>query len=141
MTVFVDATVLALAVTTGDHQLVCRRLLLEIATGSVSATTSTRVIEELWSLEAESALGIPIGTAADAFQIFPEILPVDEWVVQSAFGLTARGPAGPVHLIHAATCRVHRLDAIISADTAFDGFEWLRRIGPDATLFEALGQS
>ena len=142
MTVFIDATVVVAALTGGPHHESCRRLLFDIAAGQIAATSSTRVIEDVWLIEAEPTNALSPGTAADAFEIFPEIISIDEWVMQSAFTMAAAhvGDAaiGPTHLIHAATCRAHRLDSIVSSDPAFDSFGWLRRIEPDAAGVDEL---
>ncbi len=143
MRLFIDTDVLVSAVTMGPHSASCRALLIAIALGSVSATTSTLVIEELWRLEAgaEGGSGPPPGTAADAFEIFPEVVPLDEWVLQTAFTIEPPVPVGPGPRLHAATCRAHRLDAIVSTDTSYEAFGWLRRIEPDAEgLAEFIGR-
>jgi predicted nucleic acid-binding protein len=132
VTVFLDVSALVFAVTGGPRRDACRSLLLEIASGEIAATTSTRVIEELWLSESIANGGLPRGTSADAFEIFPGVLSVDEWVLQTAFSLSGPPEASPTHLIHVATCRAHRLDAIVSADSVYDGFGWLQRIEPDS---------
>ncbi len=142
MTVFIDATVVVAAVTGGPLHESCRRLLFDIASGQIAATSSTRMIEDVWLLECDAQRSLSPGTAADAFEVFPEIISIDEWVLQSAFTMAAAHAAdadvGPTHLIHAATCRTHRLDSIVSTDAVFDRFGWLRRIMPDAAGVDEL---
>ncbi len=142
MTVFIDATVIVAALTGGSHHESCRRLLFEVAAGQIAATSSTRMIEDVWLMECGPMRSLPPGSAADAFEIFPEIISIDEWIMQSAFTLAAAhlgdAEVGPTHLIHAATCRAYRLDSIVSADAAFDRFGWLRRLEPDGAGVEEL---
>ena len=145
MTVFIDATVIVAAVIGGPLHEPCRRLLFEIAAGQVAATSSTRAIEDVWLIESDPVHLLSPGTAADAFEVFPEIIGIDEWVMQSAFTLAAAhaddGVVGPTHLIHAATCRVYRLDSIVSTDAAYDHFNWLRRIEPDPAGVDGLSKA
>jgi predicted nucleic acid-binding protein len=136
--VFIDTNVLVYALIPGPRHEPCRDLMTAVSIGDLYGTTSTLVLEELWHLEGRTVIGLDPGSASDALEVFPEVLPVDEWVLQAAFSLGPPGRLGTANLLHAATCRAHRIDAIVTADQGFDDLTWLRRIEPDAQHISAL---
>lgn len=131
MRCFVDTNVLVYALLDGPRRAPCRELLLAVAVGDVYGTTSTLVIEELWHLEGRRELGLPAGSASAAVGIFPEIVPVDDWVMLAALARPASDGLGTADQVHAATCRSHRLEYLVSADRAFDALPEVRRVEPD----------
>ena len=129
MTFFVDANVIVYAATEGEYRVPCLRLLEAVAAGTADGRTSPTVLEEVWYVERSGRAGSIDGLAARAYSIFSPLVAVTD----EAFGLAleVRSPElGPADRLHLGTCRVHGIDVIVSADSAFAGQRGIRRVDP-----------
>ncbi|MGH3133214.1 MAG: type II toxin-antitoxin system VapC family toxin [Gaiellaceae bacterium] len=140
MTFFVDANVVVYAATEGPYHDSCVDILGAIAVGEADGRTSTAVLEEVWHVELSGRAGDLSGLAENAYTIFTPLLTVDDEVVGSALGLSTV-TLGANDRIHVATCALHEIDTIVSADTDFDRVRGLRRVDPldRRALARALG--
>jgi len=129
VTFFVDANVILYAATDGPARDPCLRILDAVAAGEADGRTSAAVLEEVWYVERSGRAGSLEGLAEHAYTIFTPLLPVTD----EAFGLALSVGAkdlGPADRLHAGTCLAHRIDVIVSADSAFSGVRGLRRVDP-----------
>jgi predicted nucleic acid-binding protein len=113
----------------------CRAILERVAAGSLDATTSTEVVQEI--LHRFVAIGRPeVGAAMarDVLDAFEPVLPVTHGVMRRMPDLLGRYAAlSARHLVHVATCLEEGIEAIVSPDRGFDQVREIRRIDP-ATL-------
>jgi predicted nucleic acid-binding protein len=131
VTVFVDTNVLIYAMTNTAYSEPCRRVLTAVATGTLDATTSVLVAEEAWHVERRSPLRIPPGSILTLIGFFDRVLGCDVEILEDAMRMMVPDNLGSADRIHIATCRAHGIDTIVSADSAFDAINWLRRFEPD----------
>jgi predicted nucleic acid-binding protein len=87
------------------------------------------VIEELWHLELSGRVPGLDGVAEAAFLLMRPVLAVTDEVVAAAFELEATG-LGANPRIHVATCQVHGIPTVLTADRGFDAVPGLRRVDP-----------
>lgn len=128
MTFFVDANVILYAATQGPWREPCQRVLEAVAEGA-DGRTSPGVLEEVWCIERSGRAGSLEGLARHAYTIFTPLLAVTDEVFRLALAL--RAPRlGPADLLHAATCLVHGIEVILTADTSFGSVRGLRRVDP-----------
>lgn len=128
MTFFVDANVILYAATEGPLREPCQRVLRAVAEGA-DGRTSPGALEEVWYVERSGRAGRLEGLARHAYTIFTPLLAVGDEVFRVALDL--RAPRlGPADLMHAATCLVHGIEVILTADAAFEGVRELRRVDP-----------
>lgn len=133
MTVFVDTAVLMYAAGAG-HPLraPCARIVASIREGSIEATTSVEVVQEL----AHRYISIGRAEAArtmatDALDLFAPVLPITHAVMRRVPDLTRRYPLLQARdLVHVATCIHEGITEIISPDRGFDDVAEVRRIDP-----------
>jgi predicted nucleic acid-binding protein len=90
---------------------------------------STAALEEVWYIEARGKAGPLDGLTEQAYAIFRPLLPVTDEAFRLAMTLDAP-QLGPNDRIHAATCSIHGVETIASADSGFDRLRALRRIDP-----------
>jgi predicted nucleic acid-binding protein len=113
----------------------CRAILERVAAGSLDATTSTEVVQEI--LHRFVAIGRPeVGAAMarDVLDAFEPVLPVTHGVMRRMPDLLGRYAALSARdLVHVATCLEEGIEAIVSPDRGFDQVREIRRIDP-ATL-------
>jgi predicted nucleic acid-binding protein len=113
----------------------CQAILERVAAGSLDATTSTEVVQEI--LHRFVAIGRPeVGAAMahDVLDAFGPVLPVTHGVMRRMPDLLGRYAALSARdLIHVATCLEEGIEAIVSPDRGFDQVREIRRVDP-ATL-------
>lgn len=135
MTVFVDAAILMYAAGQ-DHPLrdPCVRIVRRIRDGSLDATTSVEVVQEI--LHRYRAIGRPDGAVALAertLDMFAPVLPITHALMRRVPDLTKRYPTLQARdLVHLATCIHEGITEIVSTDRGFDRVAELRRIDPVA---------
>jgi hypothetical protein len=130
---FVDTNVLVYRLTESEYREPCARILDAIVDERAEGVTSTAVLEELWHLELRGVLSGLSGATQEAFVFLAPLLAVTHDVFREALELPASS-LGANDRLHAATCRTNGIDAIVSADAAFDELGVPRRIDPlDAT--------
>jgi predicted nucleic acid-binding protein len=140
VTFFVDANVIVYgALAGGPYRQPCLAVLGAIARGEADGRTSVAVLDEVWHVEASGRAGPIGGLAGWAYALFTPLLPVTDAVVRDALDLDAPGPLGTNDRVHAATCAVHGIDTIVSADAAFGAVADLDRVDPlDAAALRPL---
>jgi len=129
MAFFVDANVIVYAATRGRYHESCVEILRAISEGKAAGRTSTAVIEEVWQVELSGKAGDLSGLAENAHTLFAPLLAVDHEIVGAALGLPPSA-LGANDRIHVATSVLNDIDAIVTADTDFDGVRGVRRIDP-----------
>ena len=135
MTLFLD-TALFMYAGGREHPLraPCRAILERVAAGSLDATTSTEVVQEI--LHRFVAVGRPeVGAAMalDVLDAFEPVLPVTHGVMRRMPDLLGRYPALSARdLVHVATCLEEGIEAIVSPDRGFDQVREIQRIDPPA---------
>ena len=135
MTLFLD-TALFMYAGGREHPLraPCRAILERVAAGSLDATTSTEVVQEI--LHRFVAIGRPeVGAAMarDVLDAFEPVLPVTHGVMRRMPDLLGRYPALSARdLVHVATCLEEGIEAIVSPDRGFDQVREIQRIDPAA---------
>jgi predicted nucleic acid-binding protein len=78
------------------------------------------------------------GLTRRSYTLLSPLLPVTDDAFRRALALGAPG-LGTNERLHAGTCEAHGIEAIVSADAAFDAFAALRRVDPlDAVATAAL---
>lgn len=111
----------------------CIRLLDAVVEGRAAGVTSTAVVEETIHFELASQDERLRGMAGAAYAMFTPLLAVTDEVIQLALELDAPR-IGANDRVHVATCRVHGVDTIVTADRGFDSIEALRRVDPLDTV-------
>ena len=130
---FIDTAVLMYAAG-AEHPLrePCARIVASIREGSIEATTSVEVVQEL----AHRYISIGRAEAArtmatDALDLFAPVLPITHAVMRRVPDLTRRYPLLQARdLVHVATCIHEGITEIISPDRGFDDVAEVRRIDP-----------
>ncbi len=130
MTFFVDANVVVYsAVRDSPYREPCVEIMAAITRGEAEGRTSTAVLEEVWHLELSGRVRGLDGLTARAYAILGPLLPVTDESFRRALGLEA--PAlGANDRVHVATCLMHGIDLVISADQGFDSVPEIRRVDP-----------
>jgi predicted nucleic acid-binding protein len=129
MAFFVDANVVIYSAVEGPYRASCLELLAAVAERRAEGRTSTAVVEEIWHIELTGRAGDLAGLADEAYALFTPLLPVTDETVELALSLDGGG-LGANDRVHLATCRQNGLDAIVTADTGFDGIRGIRRVDP-----------
>jgi predicted nucleic acid-binding protein len=133
MTNFLDTAIFMHSVG-GDHPLKepCRAVLRHVRTGSLDATTSVEVVQEIhhrYRSLRRPEFGQSL--AAEVMNTFAPVLPVTHAVMRRVAVLAERYPRlDSRDLVHVATCIVEGIDTIISTDAGFDAVTEVRRIDP-----------
>jgi predicted nucleic acid-binding protein len=129
VTFFVDANAIvytAIDVAARDN---CVRVLRAIAAGDLDGRTSPAVLEEVWHVATRRSPG-RMGRLPDAaLKIFSPLLPVTEDALVHALSMPG-SRLGPNDRLHVGTCVTNEIDAVLTADRAFDGVKGIRRIDP-----------
>ena len=107
----------------------CIRLLDAVVDGRAAGVTSTAVVEETLHFELASRDERLSGMAGAAYAMFTPLLAVTDEVIELALALDAPR-IGANDRVHVATCRVHGIETIVTADRGFDSVEALRRVDP-----------
>jgi predicted nucleic acid-binding protein len=129
LTFLVDANVVIYAGVASEYRTPCLGLLSAVASGSADGRTSTAVLEEVWHVELSGKAGSIAGLTSWAYTVFAPLLPVTDETFRLALSLDARS-LGANDRLHVATCLVHSLDAIVSADAGLDEIRGIRRVDP-----------
>lgn len=138
MTVFVDANPILYSAVGGKARANCDRVLRAIAAGELDGHTSPVVLEEVWHVSERSFGGKLNGLVGDTMTIFSPLLTVTEDALAHALSMPA-SRLGAKDRLHIGTCVTHEIEAVFTADRAFDGVKGIRRIDPfDAAAVEEL---
>lgn len=138
--IVLDTTVLAYAVG-GDHPLrePCRRLLEGHATGRVAAATTVEAIQEFTHIQARRRprsraveLAVQYAASLQLLTATPDDLDLGLRLFADHTGL------GSFDAVLAAVAIRHGADALVSADSGFDGIPGLRWIDPATSALDAL---
>ena len=110
----------------------CARVLQDVAAGSLIATTSTEVVQEVMHvMRRKGREAQALQAARRLVQLFPDLLPVTSQDVLVACDLLERHPRLSTRdAVHAATMRNNGLSHIVTADEDFDGIPGLVRVAP-----------
>ncbi len=133
MTAFVDAAILMYAAGS-DHPLrePCARVVRRIRDGSLDATTSVEVIQEI--VRRYISIGRPDAAgalASETLDLFSPVLPVSHALMRRVPDLVARYPRLQGRdIVHIATCIHEGITEIISTDKGFDQVAEVKRIDP-----------
>lgn len=132
-TVFLDSNVFLYAAGAG-HPLraPCQALLARIADGTLTATTSVEVVQEVMHVVARRGRRDQAAEIGEALlALFPGLLPVTPSIVSRACEIFRRHPHLPVRdALHAATMIENAIGTIVTADRHLDGIDGIRRIDP-----------
>jgi hypothetical protein len=133
VTLFVDTAVLIYAAGAAhDLREPCRRILLEIGSGVLEATTSVEVVQEI--LHRYMSIRRPdVGRqlATETMDVFAPVLPVTHALMRRVPDLAERYPdLSARDLVHVATCIHEGITEIVSPDRGFDQVTEVRRIDP-----------
>ncbi len=129
MSFFIDANVFVYSGLVGPYRSSCVEVLLAVSRGEAHGRTSTAALEEVWFLEWSGRAGPIDGLTERAHAVMAPLLPVTDDTFRRARELEAPR-VGPNDRIHAATCLVNGIEAILSADSDFDAVPGLRRVDP-----------
>ena len=133
MTGFLDAAIFIYTVG-GEHPLrdPCRAIIRRVQEGSLDATTSVEVVQEIhhrYRSVGRDAVGRAL--AQQVMDSFAPVLPVTHAVLRRVTILAERYPRLSARdLIHVATCIVEGIDTIITPDAGFDQVTEIRRLDP-----------
>jgi predicted nucleic acid-binding protein len=127
---FVDGNIVIYAMTRSRYRDPSARVLEAVSLGEADGRTSVAVLEEIWHLELQGALGDLIGLTVDVRALFAPVLPVTDEIFGKALALEAPPQLGANDRVHAATCLMTGIPAILTADTSFDDVRGLRRVDP-----------
>lgn len=129
MTFLLDANVLLYSVGRSEYRAACLEIIEAVVEGSASGRTSTAVLEEVWHVELSGKAGPITGLTEYAYDALSPLLPVTDEIFQRALRLDAPS-IGANDRVHVATCLLHEIEAIVSADRGFDDVKDIRRIDP-----------
>jgi predicted nucleic acid-binding protein len=127
---FVDTNIVIYAMTRSRYRDPCARVLEAVSRSQADGQTSAAVLEEIWHLELRGSLGDVTGLTTDVRALFAPVLPVTDDIFGKALALEVPPQLGAIDRVHAATCLVAGISAIVSADAGFDAVEGLRRVDP-----------
>lgn len=133
MTLFIDTAVVMYAAG-GEHAMreACIRVMDRVSAGSLPATTSVEVVQEILhrylSVRRPELAG---RVARQTMDIFAPVLPVSHALMRRVPDLAARYPSLAARdLVHVATCVHEGITEIVSPDRAFDQVAEVRRLDP-----------
>jgi len=133
--IVLDTTVLAYAVG-ADHplQMPCRRLVLAIANGEVTATTTVEVIQEFAHVRARRRDRKDAAELArDYIELLSPLLVVEEPDLREGLRLFEDSTGiEAFDAVLAAAAHAAGADALVSADAGFSGVANIRHVTPDA---------
>ena len=133
MTAFVDTAILMYAAGS-DHPLrePCAQVVRRIRDGSLDATTSVEVVQEI--IHRYVRMGrtdAAVALASDTLDLFAPVLPVSHAVMRRVPDLLTRYPVLQARdLVHVATCIHEGISEIVSTDRGFDDVAEVKRIDP-----------
>ena len=130
-TVFLDTNVFLYAAGRAHpHRDACAAVLTAVADGTLDATTSVEVIQEILHVLTRRGLrDKALALAASVTDLIPDLLPVRKADLDRARMLLADDPTLSVRdAVHAGTLLAHGLDHILSLDKDFDRIPGVRRL-------------
>ena len=133
MTLFIDTAVIMYAAG-GEHALrdACIRVMDRVSAGSLPATTSVEVVQEI--LHRYLSVHRPelaSRVARQTLDIFAPVLPVSHALMRRVPDLATRYPTLAARdLVHVATCVHEGINEIVSPDRAFDHVAEVKRLDP-----------
>lgn len=127
--VFVDTNVFVYAASDSPYQKGSAAVVEALGAGSIAAATSAAVIEELWHLELSGRVPGLGGIAEAVFTLMRPVLAITDDILAVAFELAAPS-LGANDRVHVATCHVHGIPAVLTADRGFEAAPGVRRIDP-----------
>jgi len=135
MRIFLDANVFLYAAGAA-HPLkaVCGKLLDRVAHGSLNATTSVEVIQEILHVYSRrGSIPVAVALGVRSAMLFPDLLPITRENVMAACQWMVRHPGlSSRDAIHVATMLANSITRIVSTDTDFDRVKEIERIPPEA---------
>jgi uncharacterized protein len=139
--IVVDTTVLVYAVGT-DHPFrePCQQLIRSIADGTILATTTIEVIQELTHVRARRRDRKDAAELArDYIELLSPLLIVEETDLREGLRLYEEGTGfGWFDAVLAAATRAAGAEALVSADAGFSGIAAIHHVLPDAAGIRAL---
>jgi uncharacterized protein len=133
VTLFLDTAVFMYA-GGRDHPLraACQTILQRTAAGTLDATTSAEVVQEiLHRFVAIHRPDLGVAMARDLLDAFEPVLPITNGVVRRLPDLVERYPVLATRdLIHVATCLEEGIGEIVGPDRGFDTVREIRRLDP-----------
>jgi uncharacterized protein len=132
VTVFIDTSVIMYA-GGAEHPLrqPCRDVMRRIVTGDLDAATSTEVVQEILHRFARGRRPIGVRMARGVLELFGDVVAVDRTIMVDALRQYEQSPGvSSRDAVHAATCRVHGIDHIVSVDAGFDAVADIIRVHP-----------
>lgn len=139
MKVFLDANVFIYAASAGDRRAEPSAAIVRaVSSGELDGHTSVAVLEEVFHIELTSGEPALRGLARDSYEGSPSILPVPPEAFEISLSIDVQD-LGANDRLHVATCRVHGIDTIVTADRAFDGVDFPRRLDPLDAPAQLLG--
>ena len=129
MTFLVDANIVLYAAISSDWSDACEQIVLAISDGRADGQMSTATLEEVLHVELAGKIKGIDGLARRTYDVFHPLLPITDAIVARALALDHR-KLGANDRIHVATALANGIDAIVTADAAFDGVPGIRRIDP-----------
>ncbi len=138
MTYYLDTNIFLYAADpSSPYHKSCKGILVEVAKGSLRASTSVETIQEVvYFHQRQRQIKEGLKLIDGIFKLIPELLSVDKEIAIEFRELLDIYPGVPSRdLIHLATCRVNGLNEVISIDRDFDKFKEVSRIQPKKLLF------
>jgi predicted nucleic acid-binding protein len=107
-----------------------------VADRVIDAVISAEVVQEIFHRFLHvGRRDIAVEMANAALDLFAPVLPITDVIMRRVSGLAADHVGSSARdLVHAATCLVGNLEAIVSPDVAFDSVPGLARIAPGSLL-------
>ncbi|MDQ4032002.1 MAG: type II toxin-antitoxin system VapC family toxin [Actinomycetota bacterium] len=132
MTYFVDTSVIVYAGGEEHAQREpCRTVLRNIAEGSLEATTSTEVVQEILHRFARGRRQVGGRMARSVLDLFDQMLPIERATIADAVSRYENHPQlSARNALHVATCVQLGIQEVISVDTGFDLVTEVRRVEP-----------
>jgi predicted nucleic acid-binding protein len=126
---FVDANAILYSALEGPGREPCLRVLKAIAAGEAQGRTSPAVLEEVWHVAQRRFPTVLDGLVESALTIFSPLLPLTEGALRFALELPDSA-LDPNDRLHLGTCRSEGIEAVLTADRAFDAAPGVERIDP-----------
>lgn len=129
MTFFVDANAILYSAFPGPSRGNCVRVLKAIAAGEAEGRTSPAVLEEVWHVSRRDFDGRLNSVVGNALAIFSPLLPVTEDALAHARSMPD-SRLDTKDRLHVGICATHEINAVLTADRAFDNVKGIRRVDP-----------
>jgi len=133
MRVFLDTNVFLYAAGRSHPQHeACARVLRKLADGSLAATSSTEVVQEiLYVLSRRGRRQEALALARSVISLIPDLLPVTRADISGAFDLLRQHPRLSVRdAVHSSTMLRNGVQTVVSVDADFDQIAQVRRVPP-----------